>query len=66
MVQGCNYYTEPDTVLLFNYFGVFRGGTRLVMPKTICVLDTSSLKPGSGGTKGVLDWGVPGRPGYVT
>ena len=31
--------------------------TRLVMPKTICTLDSSSLKPGSGATEGVLDWG---------
>ena len=31
------------------------GGTRLAMPKTICVPDSSSLKPGSGATEGVLD-----------
>ena len=31
------------------------GGTRLAMPKTICAPDSSSLKPGSGATKGVLD-----------
>ena len=29
--------------------------TRLAMPKTICVPDSSSLKPGSGATEGVLD-----------
>ena len=33
----------------------FGGGTRLAMPKMICAPDTSSLKPGSGVTKGVLD-----------
>src|SRR3954466_12314381 len=31
------------------------GGTRLAMPKKICASDTSSLKPGSGATEGVLD-----------
>ena len=46
--------------------GVFGGGTRLAMSKTICASDTSSLKTGSGATEGVLDYGVPGRPGYVT
>ena len=29
--------------------------TRLAMPKTICVPDSSSLKPGSGATEVVLD-----------
>ena len=29
--------------------------THLAMPKTICVPDSSSLKPGSGATEGVLD-----------
>ena len=55
VVQGFNYYTEPDIVLLINYFEVFGGGTRLAMPKTICTLDTLSLKLGSGATEGVLD-----------
>ena len=55
VVQGCDCYTEPNIVLLTNCFGVFGGGTRLAMPKTICTPDTSSLKPGSGATKGVLD-----------
>ena len=40
--------------------------TRLAMSKTICALDSSSLKPGSGATKGVLDYGVLWRPGYAT
>ena len=66
MVQGCSYYTEPDIVLLFICFGVFGGGTRLAMPKTICVPDTSSLKTGSGATEGVQDYRVLGRPGYMT
>ena len=37
------------------FYEVFGGGTRLAMPKTICAPDSSSLKPGSGATKGVLD-----------
>ena len=50
------YFAEPDTLFVFeDYFGVFGGGTRLAMPKTICAPDTSSLKPGSGATEGVLD-----------
>ena len=49
-----------------NYIEVFGEGTRLAMPKTIYALDTSSLKPGSGATEGVLDYGVLGRPVYVT
>ena len=36
------------------------GRTRLGMPKTICAPDSSSLKPGSGATEGVLDKGVFG------
>ena len=53
--QGYNYCTELDIVLLIKYFGVFGGGTRLAMSKTIYTLDTSSLKPGSRATEGVLD-----------
>ena len=48
-----------------DYFGVFGGGTRLAMPKTICAPDRSSLKTGSEATKGVQDYGVLGLPGYV-
>ena len=49
-------FVEPDPMLMFKtYFGVFGEGTRLAMPKTICVPDSSSLKPGSGATEGVLD-----------
>ena len=49
-------FAERDTILVFkDYFGVFGAGTRLAMPKTICAPDTSSLKPGSGATEGVLD-----------
>ena len=52
---------EPDTVLVFGiYLGVFGEGTRLAMPKTIYAPDSSSLKPGSGATEGVLDKGVSG------
>ena len=57
MVCG-NYFAEPNTVLIFKiFYGVFGEGTRLAMPKTICASDSSSLKPGSGATMGVLDWG---------
>ena len=54
---GCGIcFAEPDTILVFKiYFGVFGEGTHLAMPKTICVPDLSSLKPGSGATEGVLD-----------
>ena len=49
-------FAEPDMIIVFkDYFGVFRGGTRLAMPKTICAPDTSLLKPGSRATEGVLD-----------
>ena len=49
-------FAEPDTILVFkNFCGVFGGGTRVAMPKTICTPDSSSLKPGSGATEGVLD-----------
>ena len=47
---------ESDTVLVFRiYLGVFGDGTCLAMLKTICAPDSSSLKPGSGATEGVLD-----------
>ena len=46
-------------------FGVFGEGTRLAMPKTIGAPNTSSLKPGSGATEGVLDYGVLGKSAYV-
>ena len=60
-------FAEPDNILVFKiFYGVFRGGTRLAMPKTICAPDTSSLKPDSGATEGVLDYGVLGEPTYVT
>ena len=49
-------FADPGTILVFeDYFGVFGEGTRLAMPKTICAPDSSSLKPGSGATEGVLD-----------
>ena len=47
---------EPNTILVFKiYFEVFGEGTRLAMPKKICVPDSLSLKPGSGATEGFLD-----------
>ena len=56
MVVCETYFAEPDTILVFKiFYEVFRGGTRLAMPKTICAPDSSSLKPGSGATEGVLD-----------
>ena len=47
------------------YLGVFRDGTRLAMPKRIYAPDSSSLKPGSGATEGVLDKGVSRQPDYI-
>ena len=56
MVVCGTYFAEPDTILVFKiFFEVFGGGTLLAMPKTICAPDSSSLKPGSGATEGVLD-----------
>ena len=67
ILDSCKYYIlpavvcgtciiEPGTFDAFeDYFGVFGGGTCLAMPKTICAPDTSSLKPSSGATEGVLD-----------
>ena len=53
---GGNCFAEPDTVLVFKiFYGVFGEGTCLAMSKTICAPDSSSLKPGSGATEGVLD-----------
>ena len=56
MVVCGNYFVEPDLVLVFEiFYGVFGEGTHLAMMKTICAPDSSSLKPGSGATEGVLD-----------
>ena len=55
MVCGI-YFAEPDTIHVFEvYLGVFGDGTHLAMSKTICGPDSSTLKPGLGATKGVLD-----------
>ena len=65
MIYGI-YLAEPDTVLVFGInFGVFGGGTRLAMTKTIYVPDSSSLNPGSGATEVVLDKGVSVQPDYI-
>ena len=33
-----NYFADPDTILVFKiFYGVFGEGTRLAMPKKICV-----------------------------
>ena len=55
-VECGTYFAEPDTILVHNiFYEVFGGGTRLAMPKIIGAPDSSSLKPGSGATKGVPD-----------
>ena len=65
VVRG-NYFAEADTILVFTiFYEVFGDGTRLAMPKTIYAPDSSSLKPGSGATEGVLDKGVSGQPDYI-
>ena len=49
-------FADPDMVHVFDgNLGVFGGGTRLAMPKILRAPDSSSLKPGSGATEGVLD-----------
>ena len=56
MVVCGTCFAEPDTILVFEvYFEVFGEGTHLVMTKTIYAPDSSSLKPGSEATEGVLD-----------
>ena len=64
--KGMNLNEKPSITLRVRCFEVFGGGTRLEMSKTICAPDTSSLKTGSGATKGVLDYGVLGRPRCAT
>ena len=60
------WFAEPDTILVFKiFYEVFGEGTCLAMPKTICASNSSSLKPGSGATEGVLDLGVLGQPDYM-
>mgnify|MGYP005848596539 CR=1 FL=1 len=60
-------FAEPDMFSMFeDYFEIFGGGTRLAIPKTIFVPDTSTLMPSLGATEGVLDYWDLGRPGYVT
>ena len=59
-------FAQPDTILVFKIiYGVFGGGTRLAMPKIICAPDSSSLKPGSGASEGVLDYGVLRQADYI-
>ena len=49
-------FADPGMLVIFeDYVGVFGGGTRLAMPKTINAPDTPSLKPGLGATEGILD-----------
>ena len=53
-VETC--FAELDTIFVFKiFYEVLGGGTLLAMSKTICAPDSSSLKPGSGATEGVLD-----------
>ena len=67
MLRVCeDHLADPDTSYVFKiFYGVFGGGTRLAMPKTICASDSSSLKPGLGATEGVLDKGVSGQPDCI-
>ena len=53
MVVCGTCFAEPDTFVVFE--DRVGEGTHLAMPKTICAPDSSSLKPGSGATEGVLD-----------
>ena len=57
MVVCGTCFAEPDTILVFKTFhGVFGGGTRLAMPKTILraeLIVIESLVQGA--TMGVLD-----------
>ena len=53
--KGMTLNENPSMTLWVRRFEVFGEGTRLAMLKTICAPDTSSLKPGSGATEGVLD-----------
>ena len=51
-----NCFVEPDTTLVFKiFYGAFGEGTRLASPKQIYASDSSTLKPVSGATKGILD-----------
>ena len=60
-------FAEPDTFSMFEgCVGVFQKGTSLAMPKTICASDSSSLKPGSEATEGVLDRGGIRTAGLYT
>ena len=53
--KGVTLNEKPSITLQDRWFEVFGGGTRLAMPKTIYAPDSSSWKPGSGATEGVLD-----------
>ena len=55
MVVYEDHIADPDMTQVFdNYLGMFGEVTRLAMPKTNCAPDSSSLKPGSRATEGVL------------
>ena len=53
--KGMTLNEKSSITLRDRCFEVFGGGTCLAMLKTIYAPDTSSLKPGSGATEGVLD-----------
>ena len=53
---------EPDTAYEHLKIGE---QPALQCRKQHCVPDSSSLKPGSGATEGVLDKGVSGQPDYI-
>ena len=47
---------KPSTAFRGRDSEVIGGGARLAMPKAISASGTSSLKPGSGATEGVLEY----------
>ena len=53
------YFAEPDTILVFTIFYHSEEEPALQC-QAIYAPDLSSLKPGSGATEGVLDYGVFG------
>ena len=49
-------FAEPDTILVFKiFYGVFRGGTRLAMLKTILRAGLVIIEAWFRATEGVLD-----------
>ena len=60
------YFAGSDTILILKFFrGIFGGGTRLAMPKTILHARLIVIEAGLGATVGVLDQGVSGQLDYL-